>query len=122
MKIVMVGMLVCISLVIGLADLVLTAEYGVTEATVKVLEVGERYLFLTSGQQYYVRVQNAYSDQYASSSESWETCIEEKDVESLNKAKNERKAINIRVEGYGLSTRFRCLTGDRITEMREAET
>lgn len=94
-----------------------TTDWSDTDASVKVQEVGKRYNFLNIGEQYYIRVQNAFSDQFSSSSESWETCIDKSQVEQFTQIKNEKRIVNIKVEGYGLGTRWRCITGDHVTEI-----
>ena len=96
-----------------------TADYSNIEAQVKVQEVGTRYAFLNFGEQSYIRIQNAYSEQYSASSESWETCIDERDTKLFKDAKNNRTTINIVVKGYGISTVFTCLTGDRVIEVKD---
>ncbi len=95
----------------------ITADYSTTEAQVKVQEVGTRYAFLNLGEQQFIRVQNAYSNDYSASSESWETCIDYRDMETFKKAKNSKTIINIVVKGYGLSTKFTCINGDRVIEI-----
>ncbi len=96
-----------------------TIDYGDTEALVKVQEVGVHYAWLSFGEQNYIRVQNAYSDQYSASSESWETCIDSRDIEQIKEAKNNRTVLNIRVKGNGISTIFTCLSGDRVIEVQQ---
>ncbi len=95
-----------------------TFDYSDTEAQVKVQEVGTRYAFLNIGEQEYIRVQNAYSEQYSASSESWETCIDKKDIKLFKEAKDNRTTLNIRVKGNGLSTIFTCITGDKVIEIK----
>ena len=95
-----------------------TFDYSDTEAQVKVQEVGTRYAFLNIGEQEYIRVQNAYSEQYSASSESWETCIDKKDIKLFKEAKDNRTTLNIRVKGNGLSTIFTCVTGDKVIEIK----
>ena len=95
-----------------------TLDYSDTEAQVKVQEVGTRYAFLNIGEQEYVRVQNAYSEQYSASSESWETCIDKRDIKLFKEAKDNRTTLNIRVKGNGLSTIFTCINGDKVIEIK----
>lgn len=98
---------------------ILTTDYSDTEASVKVQEVGTRYAWLWFGEQSYIRVQNAYSEQFTSSSESWETCIDERDLDMFRDIKNNKTVVNIRVKGYGWSNIFNCVTGDRVIEVRQ---
>lgn len=91
-----------------------TTDYSDMNSIVKVQEVGTRYAFLWFGEQNYIRVQNAYSEQYSASSESWETCIKPEDSVFFENAKNNKSTVNIHVKGNGLSTIFTCITGDII--------
>ena len=104
-------------IIIGIAFWhIATVDFSDTEAQVKVQEVGTRYAFLNIGEQQYIRIQNAYSDQYASSSEVWETCISPKDYKWFKEAKNKKDIINIRVKGNGISTTLTCITGDKAVQ------
>lgn len=98
---------------------IITTNFSNIEAQVKVQEVGTRYAFLNFGEQEYIRIQNAYSEQYSASSESWETCIDYRDMAKFKLVKNNRTTINIIVKGYGISTVFTCLTGDRVIEIKD---
>lgn len=90
-----------------------TIDYSDIESQVKVLEVGKRYFAFTFGEQYYIRIQNAYSDQFTSSSEAWETCINKEQLQQFKQVKDSKQAINIRVKGMGFSFTWQCLTGDK---------
>lgn len=91
-----------------------TVDYSDMESMVKVQETGTRYAVLWFGEQSYIRVQNVYSDQFASSSESWETCIRPEDVKFFQDVKNNKTPVNIHVKGNGISTIFKCRTGDLV--------
>lgn len=93
-----------------------TSDYSDMQAIVKVQEAGTRYAFLWFGEQQYIRVQNVYSVQYASSSESWETCIRSGDLKFFEDVKNNKSMVNIHVKGNGISTIFRCKTGDLVVD------
>jgi hypothetical protein len=114
----MIGCFVLVFLMLILGIAIPTADYGDTEALVKIQEVGIHYAWFNFGEQNYIRVQNAYSDSYSASSESWETCIDTRDIKTFIDAKNNRTTLNIRVKGNGLSTRFNCLTGDKVVEIK----
>lgn len=109
------GLIVFISLFI-IVPLTITMDYSDKEAMVKIQEVGTRYAFMFFGEQAYIKVQNVYSEQYASSSESWETCISKEDLPFFKDAKDTKSIINVKVKGYGLSTVFTCITGNRVIE------
>lgn len=96
----------------------LTADFSTTEANVKVQEVGTRYTWLNQGKQNYIRVQNAYSEDFSASSESWETCVEDKDMNFLQAMKQNKTIISIRVEGYGFGSVWNCVTGDRVVDAK----
>ena len=96
--------------------LVPTSDYSDMESMVKVQEAGTRYAWLWFGEQQYIRVQNVYSDQYASSSESWETCIKSDDLKFFQDAKNKKIMVNVHVKGNGISWVFRCTTGDMVVD------
>jgi len=91
-----------------------TFDWSDMHSTVKVMEVGKRFNWLAFGEQYYIRVQNAYSDQYSSSSEAWETCISEEQVASFTAIKNSKLTVDIHVVGYGLGSSWNCMAGDRV--------
>ncbi len=105
---------------VGIAALIIiivvtpTFDYSDMNSLVKVQEVGTRYAFLWFGEQNYIRVQNVYSEQYSASSESWETCIKLEDLKFFENVKNNKSVINIHVKGNGLSTIFRCISGDEV--------
>ncbi len=90
----------------------LKIDFSKTEADVKILEVGTHYWFLNIGEQYYIRVQNAFSNQYSSSSEVWETTISPKEYQWFKTAQG--KTVHIVVDGYGITTSLTSLTGDRV--------
>lgn len=94
----------------------LKIDFSNTEADVKVLEVGTHYWFLNIGGQNYIRIQNAYSNQYSSSSEVWETTISPKDYQWFKDAQAKGSIVSIRVDGYGITTSLTSLTGDRVVK------
>lgn len=99
-----------------------TFDWSSTDAIVKVQEVGTRYYMFNLGeQQHYIRIQNAFSDQFSSSSEAWETCINENQFNLFKQYKDNRTTINIHVEGYGLSSAWKCTTGDHVTSVTKAK-
>lgn len=113
----MLGIFVFVVIAITMgAMMVITTDFSDIEATVKVQEVGTRYAMINWGEQHYIRIQNVFSEQFASSSESWETCITKDQVDRFKKVKNDKEIVNIRVKGHGLSTIFKCITGDRVVE------
>lgn len=95
-------------------------DFGTTDAIVKVQEVGIKYLFVGLGQYNYIRIQNAYSDQYSASSESWETCISAQDMAKFTEFKNSRIAVNIKVQGIGWGSLWSCATGDHVVSWSES--
>ena len=92
----------------------LKIDFSNTEADVKVLEVGTHYWFMNIGEQKYIRIQNAFSNQFSSSSEVWETTIAPRDYQWFKDAQAGGKIIHIKVEGYGITTSLTSLTGDRV--------
>ena len=96
-------------------------NFAEKEAIVKIQEVGKRYAFWNIGEQYYVIVQNEYSEQYASSSNAWDTCITEGQYDAFAEFKNSKQLVNIETKGYGISTAFTCLTGERIVSYKKVD-
>lgn len=94
----------------------LKIDFSNTEADVKVLEVGTHYWFLNIGEQKYIRIQNAYSTQFSSSSEVWETTISPRDYQWFKDAQAKGSIISIKVDGYGITTSLTSLTGDRVVK------
>lgn len=108
----MIGIIAAIILIVAVP----TADYSDMNSLVKVQEAGTRYAFMWFGEQNYIRVQNVYSEQYSSSSESWETCIKPGDLQFFEGAKNNKSIVNIHVKGNGLSTIFTCISGDLVID------
>lgn len=110
------GIIIFMTVLVLVILIVPTADYSDMDSSIKVQEVGTRYAFLWFGEQKYIRVQNAYSEQYSASSESWETCINPDDVQFFENVKNNKSIINVHVKGNGLSTIFTCITGDLVVD------
>ena len=91
-------------------------DFSSIDAVVKVQEVGTKHLFMGIGEYKFIRVQNAFSEQFSSSSESWEACIDKEDAELFQQYKNNRTVVNIKVDGIGWSSRWGCATGDKVVE------
>ncbi|MDD5453971.1 MAG: hypothetical protein PHW62_00525 [Candidatus Ratteibacteria bacterium] len=117
---VLIGYLLLIAVFITLVGFIgheinlLKIDYSNTEADVKVLEVGTHYWFLNIGEQKYIRIQNAFSNQFSTSSEVWETTISPQDYQWFKDAQAGGKIVHIKVSGYGITTSLTSLTGDRV--------